>query len=116
MNNRPASPAYLTRRASLRLSLDDYWDGAAVHAPRGARHVGRALRAEEDDRRSDLADFRKPADRPALAGFGERLVGAGQMGQLRRLVREAAGPDPQLGHGRAGTDRIHEHAVSRQPV
>ena len=66
--------------ASL-FEIDDYLHGAAVDAPRGAGHVGGALRAQEHDRRGDLLDL------------GHAARSAGRRPTSRAPPRRPARPD-----------------------
>ena len=93
------------------------WHRAAVDAPGGAGHVGRALRAQEHDRRGDLVRPRPGGRSAARARLRERLV-RDRPGPDSAADWSARPPcaDPQLRLRRAGADRVHEHAVGGAAV
>ena len=92
------------------------WTVPPSTRPGGAADVGGALGAEEDDRGGDLGGVGEAADRALGAGGLERLGAARGAGHRLGLVEQAAGRHPHLRFGRAGADRVDEHAAGRVAV
>ena len=93
--------------ASDAAGSDDDRDGAAVGAPGGAGHVARPVRSRGRRSRRRSPPAPPAAERPARADLRQHLVAVAAL-----LVGEAALPEPGVGRGRAGRDRV---AADRRP-
>src|SRR3954447_26474708 len=89
---------------------DDGCNRAAVDGPVGARYVGRALRAQEDDDARDLLRGREAPQRGLLGLDLDRLL-AREPARRGGLVGEAALVHPQRRGDGAGRDGVDEHAL-----